>query len=40
MRKITKVAGAAGTELRDRSRSVKLKVLEIARAARAKGQQS
>lgn len=40
MRKITKVAGATGTQLRDRSRSVKLKVLEIARAARAKGQQS
>jgi IS5 family transposase len=37
---ITKIAGAAGTELRDRSRSVKLKVLEIARAARAKGRQS
>jgi hypothetical protein len=28
------------TELRDRSRSVQLKVLEIARAARAKGGQS
>jgi IS5 family transposase len=40
MRKITKIAGAAGTELRDRSRSVKLKVLEIARAARARGLQS
>jgi hypothetical protein len=37
MRRITKIAGAAGTELRDRSRSVKLKVLEIARAARSKG---
>src|SRR5215469_14324440 len=40
MKKITKIAGAAGTELRDRSRSVQLKVLEIARAARAKGGQS
>jgi IS5 family transposase len=37
MRKITKIAGAAGTELRDRSRSVKLKLLEIGRIARAKG---
>ena len=34
MKKITKIAGAAGTKLRDRSRSVKLRVLEIARAAR------
>ena len=40
MKKITKIAGAAGTQLRDRSRSVQLKVLEIARAARAKGGQS
>ena len=40
MQRISKIAGAAGTELRDRSRSVKLKVLEIARAARAKGRQS
>jgi IS5 family transposase len=39
MKKVTKIAGAAGAELRDRSRSVKLRVLEIARAARAKGQQ-
>ena len=37
MKKISKIAGAAGTELRDRGRSVQLKVLEIARAARAKG---
>ena len=36
MRKITGVAGAAGTKLRDRSRSVKWRMLEIARAARAK----
>ena len=37
MRKITAIAGAAGTKLRDRSRNVKLRVLEIGRAARAKG---
>jgi IS5 family transposase len=40
MKKITGIAGAAGTKLRDRSRSVKLRVLEIARAARAKGHQN
>jgi transposase, IS5 family len=40
MKKITKIAGEAGAKLRDRSRSVKLRVLEIARAARAKGKQS
>jgi transposase, IS5 family len=38
MKKVTAIAGAAGAKLRDRSRSVKLRVLEIARAARAKGQ--
>jgi len=37
MRKITKIAGVAGTKLRDRSRSVKLRLLEIGRVARAKG---
>ena len=37
MRKITKIVGAAGTKLRDRSRSVKLRLLEIGRVARAKG---
>jgi transposase, IS5 family len=37
MKKITGIAGAAGAKLRDRSRSVKLRVLEIARAARSKG---
>jgi IS5 family transposase len=37
MRKITKIAGAVGTRLRDRSRSVKLRLLEIGRVARAKG---
>jgi len=30
-------AGAVGTKLRDRSRSVKLRLLEIGRVARAKG---
>jgi IS5 family transposase len=40
MKKIVKIAGTAGTELRDRSRSVQLKVLEIARVVRAKGEQS
>ena len=40
MKKITKIAGEVGTQLRDRSRSVKLRVLDIARAARAKGPQS
>src|SRR5580693_8080056 len=40
MKKITGIAGAAGATLRDRSRSVKLRVLEIARAARSKGEQS
>ena len=37
MRKITEIAGALGTQLRDRSRSVKLRLLEIGRVARAKG---
>jgi IS5 family transposase len=37
MRKITDIVGAAGTKLRDRSRSVKLRLLEIGRIARAKG---
>src|ERR1700726_2475455 len=40
MKKITGIAGAAGTQLRDRRRSVKWRGLEIARAARAKGRQS
>src|ERR1700693_3105620 len=35
MKKITAIAGAAGTKLRDRSRSVKLRGLDIARAARS-----
>ncbi len=37
MKKITKIAGEVGTKLCDRGRSVKLRVLDIARAARAKG---
>jgi IS5 family transposase len=40
MKGITKIAGEVGTKLRDRSRSVKLRVLDIARAARAKAPQS
>jgi IS5 family transposase len=40
MKKITKIAGAAGTKLRDRSRSVKLRALDIARAARSRAKQS
>jgi IS5 family transposase len=37
MKKITDLVGAVGTKLRDRSRSVKFRLLEIARIARAKG---
>ena len=37
MRKITEIAGAVGTKLRDRTRSVKFRLLEIGRVARAKG---
>ena len=40
MKKITGMVGTVGTQLRDRSRSVKRRVIEIARAARSKGQQS
>src|SRR5271169_3751371 len=40
MKKITKIAGKAGAKLRDRGRSVKLRVLDIARAARSKAKQS
>lgn len=39
MKRVVEVAGGAGTKLRDRSRSVKLRVLEIARASRSKSQQ-
>ncbi|MCL2645263.1 MAG: ISNCY family transposase [Betaproteobacteria bacterium] len=37
MKKITEIVGAAGTQLCDRSRSVKFRLLEIGRVARAKG---
>jgi IS5 family transposase len=37
MKKVTKIVGTAGTKLRDRTRSVKLRLLEISRTARAKG---
>lgn len=37
MKKIRRIAGQAGNKLVDRSRSVKLRALDIARAARAKG---
>jgi IS5 family transposase len=40
MKKVTAVAGTVGTKMRDRSRSVKLRVLDIARAARSKAPQS
>jgi IS5 family transposase len=40
MKKVTTLAGAVGTKMRDRSRSVKLRVLDIARAARSKAPQS
>jgi IS5 family transposase len=39
MKKIGKIAGEVGCKLRDRSRSVKRRVMEIGRAARAKGAQ-
>ena len=39
MKKITKIVGDAGAKLRNRSRSVKYRMLEISRATRAKGQQ-
>ena len=39
MKKITAIAGEVGTKLRDRGRSVKLRVLDIARAARSKAKQ-
>jgi transposase, IS5 family len=40
MKKITTIAGEAGARLSDRSRTVKLRVLDIARAARSKAKQS
>jgi IS5 family transposase len=39
MKRITGIAGAVGSKLRDRSRSVKWRILEIGRAARSKGEQ-
>src|SRR5438093_9533685 len=39
MKKVTAVAGEVGTQLRDRSRTVKLRVVEIARASRSKSEQ-
>jgi len=40
MKAIAKIAGAAGTKLRDRSRSVKYRLLEIGRASRGRNAQS
>ena len=40
MKRATAIAGAVGTKLRNRSRSVKLRVLEIARASRSKSPQT
>jgi IS5 family transposase len=40
MKKITTIAGKTGARLCDRSRTVKLRVLDIARAARSKAKQS
>lgn len=40
MKKATQIAGNAGTKLRNRSRSVKLRVIEIARASRSKRPQT
>ena len=40
MKRIGKITGETGAKLCDRSRSVKLRVLEIARAARSKARQS
>jgi transposase, IS5 family len=38
MKKVTAIAGAAGTKMRDRMRSVQRRVMEIGRAARIKGE--
>ena len=40
MKKITDIVGEVGAKRCDRNRSVKYRVLEIARAARSKGPQS
>jgi transposase, IS5 family len=37
MKKVTAIAGEAGTKLRDRTRSVKYRLLEIGRASRTRG---
>ena len=37
MRKITQMTGSVGAKLRDRSRSAKLRLLEIGRVVRSKG---
>jgi IS5 family transposase len=37
MKRIAAIAGEGGAKLRDRSRSVKRRILEIGRAARSKG---
>ena len=39
MKRISEITGAVGTKLRDRTRSVKLRVVEIARASRSKSEQ-
>jgi IS5 family transposase len=39
MKRVTEVAGAAGTKLRNQMRSVKLRVVEIARTSRSKSEQ-
>src|SRR5262249_15113579 len=40
MKRVTDIAGEAGAKLRDRTRSVKFRVIEIARASRSKSQQN
>jgi IS5 family transposase len=40
MKAIARIAGAAGAKLRDRSRAVKFRILEIGRASRSRGEQS
>jgi transposase, IS5 family len=40
MKRIGEIAGETGAKLRDRGRSVKLRVLDIARAARSKAKRS
>jgi IS5 family transposase len=40
MKQITQLAGAAGTKLRDRTRSVRYRLIEIGRASRSRGEQA